>query len=161
MRVEELLAHAHQRRGAARREIEPAKQFEPARLAGAMQLGGGFGGRRRPPGGDRGIDAGVVVPEGLRQRLEKGDARPGGQLGIVVENFVGERDARGFAAAGQQRLAQLDETVGAPARRRAARDQGAAAVGDALQHLAEERGVHRHHRCSLPLGKTANDRDER
>ena len=42
--VEQLLAHAHQRRGAAGREIEPAEQFEPARLARLMQLGGG---RRR------------------------------------------------------------------------------------------------------------------
>ena len=31
-RVEQLLAHAHQRRGAAGRQIEPAKQFQPARL---------------------------------------------------------------------------------------------------------------------------------
>jgi hypothetical protein len=144
--VKKLLAHAHERSGAAGSEVEPAKQFEAARLAGAMQLGGGFGGRRSPPGGDRRIDAGLIMPEGARQRLKEGDARPGGQIGIIVENFVGERHTRGFTTAGQQRLAELDDTIGAPARRRAARDQGAAAVGDALQHLTEERGIHRHHR---------------
>ena len=41
--VEQLLAHAHQRRGAVGRQIEPAKQLEPARLAGAIKLGRGVG----------------------------------------------------------------------------------------------------------------------
>jgi hypothetical protein len=88
------------------------------------------------------------MPEGARQRLEKGDARPGGQIGIIVENFVGERDAGGLAAARQKRLAKLDDTVRAAARRCAARDQSPAAIGNALQHLAEERGIHRHHRTA-------------
>ena len=39
-RVEQLLAHAHQRGGAAGREIEPAEQLLPARLGRAMKLGG-------------------------------------------------------------------------------------------------------------------------
>jgi hypothetical protein len=38
--VEQLLAHPHQRGGTAGREIEPAEQFEPPRLAGAVQFGG-------------------------------------------------------------------------------------------------------------------------
>ena len=41
-RIEQLLAHAHQRRGAAGREIEPAEQFLPARLGGLMDLGCGL-----------------------------------------------------------------------------------------------------------------------
>ena len=36
--VEQLLAHAHQRGGAAGREIEPAEQLLPARLGCGMQL---------------------------------------------------------------------------------------------------------------------------
>ena len=115
--VEELLAHAHQRRGAAGREIEPAEQFEPARLGGAIQLGRGIGGRRLPPGGDRGIDAGAIVAEGCRQRLEEGDARSDRQRRIVGENLVGERHAGGLAAAGKQRLAELDQAVRALTRR--------------------------------------------
>ena len=57
------------------------------------------------------------MAEGLRQRLEKGDARPGRQRRIVGQNFVGQRDARGLAAAGKQRLAKLDQAVRALARR--------------------------------------------
>ena len=40
--VEQLLAHAHERRGAAGREIEPAEQFQPPRLAGVVQFGRGL-----------------------------------------------------------------------------------------------------------------------
>ena len=157
-RVEQLLAHAHQRRGAAGRQIEPAEQFQPARLGGAMQFVRGIGGRRLPPGGNGGVDAGGIVAEGFRQRLEEGDARPGGQRRIVRQNLVGQRHAGGLAAAGKQRLAQLDQTVRAPARRLAP-DQGAAAVRDALQHLAEERGIQRNHPISPSARhETANDR---
>ena len=52
-RVEQLLAHAHQRGGAARREIEPAEQFLPARLGRLMHLGGGLVVRLVLPGLDR------------------------------------------------------------------------------------------------------------
>ena len=56
-RIEQLLAHAHQRGGAAGRQIEPAQQLLPARLGRAMDLGrGGIGGRALP-GRDRGIRA--------------------------------------------------------------------------------------------------------
>ena len=50
--VEQLLAHAHQRDGAAGREIEPAEQFLPARLGGGVHFGGGLVGRLVAPGGD-------------------------------------------------------------------------------------------------------------
>ncbi len=51
--VEQLLAHAHQRRGTAGGEIEPAEQFETARLGGVIELGavasdGAAAKRRRP-----------------------------------------------------------------------------------------------------------------
>ena len=64
-----------------------------------------------------------------------------------VKDLVGERHAGGLAAAGQQRLAEFDQTVGfaLPAPRRSRRISARLAVGDALQHLAEERGVHRNH----------------
>ena len=91
------------------------------------------------------------------ERLEEGDARPGRQLGVARQDFLRERDAGRLAAAGQQLLAELDQTGRALMRRLAALalDQCAAAVGDALQHFAEERGVHRF----IPSGKAlANDR---
>jgi hypothetical protein len=161
-RIEQLLAHAHQRGSAAGRQIEAAKQFQAARFAAAMELGGAIGGRRRLPGGERRIDARRIVAKSLGQGLEKGDARPGGQPGIVVENLIGERDAGSLAPPRQQRFGKLEDAVGAAARGGAARDQGAAAVGDALQHLAKERGIHRHHRTISPLAPNlANDRAER
>ena len=103
--VEQLLAHAHQRGGAAGREIEPAEQFEPPRLAGLLQLGGVVGARRGPPGRDGAVDAGAIVTERGGERLEKGDARPGRELGIARQDLVRERDAGSLAAAGQQLLA--------------------------------------------------------
>ncbi len=103
--VEQLLAHAHQRRGAAGGEIEPAEQFEPARFAGVMQFGRGFVGRRLLPGGDGAGRCGAIGAECGGERLEKGDARPGRQLGIAGENVLRERHAGRLAAAGQQLLA--------------------------------------------------------
>jgi hypothetical protein len=103
--------------------------------------------RRRclPPGRDRAIDAGTIVAESGGERLEKGDARPGRELGIAGQDVLGERHAGRLAAAGQKFLALFDEAGRALMRRLAALapDQRAAAVGDALQHFAEERGVHR------------------
>ena len=106
-RVEQLLAHAHQRRRAAGREIEAAEQLEPPRLGCAMELGRGGVRGRVHPGGGRGAEPGTVGAEPARQRLEKGNARPGVQLGIAGQDFARERDARGFAAAREQILAQM------------------------------------------------------
>ena len=138
--VEELLAHAHQRRGAARREIEPAEQLEPPWLAGRVKIGRHLVGRRFPPCGDSAIDAGAVRAEGGGERLEESNARAGGQVGVARQDLLGQRHARGLTAARQQRLAELDQAGGALMRRLAtlALDQCAAAFGDALQHFAEE-----------------------
>ena len=143
--VEELLAHAHQRRRAAGREIEPAQEFQPARLGGAMQFGCGLRRLIDAPGRNRFVDARAIMAERGRHRLEESDARSDRQVGIFVEDLVGERHARGLPATRQQFLAELDEAGGALVRRLAAlaQDQGAAAVRDALQHFAEKRGVHR------------------
>jgi len=143
--VKELLAHAHKGGGAAGRKIEPADELEPARLGNAMELGRVRGRGLNAPGRDRGIDATAIVAEGGRQRFEESDARPDSQLGIVGEDLVGERDARGLAAAGKQVLAKLNQAGRARARRLAALPpyQGAAPFGDALQHLAEKRAIHR------------------
>ena len=150
--VEQLLAHAHQRRGTARSEIEPAKQFEPPRFAGGVKIGRGCVRRRLPPGGNGAIDPRLIVTEGSGQRFEEGDARPGCQLGVTRQNFLRQRHAGSLAAAGQQVLAQFNQTRRTFMGRLAplALDQGAAAVGDALQHFAEEGGVHR----VIPSGKT-------
>jgi hypothetical protein len=108
-----------------------------------VQLGGGFVRRRLLPRFDRVGDAGAVGTEGGGERLEEGDARSDGQILVAAEDVAGQCHAGGFAAAGQQRLAQLQQASRALPRRLAALDQGTAAVGDALQHFAEKGGVHR------------------
>ena len=138
--VEQLLAHAHQSRGAAGREIEPPEQFQPPWLAGMVQVGRRRVGRRLPPRRDGLVDVGTVGAEGGGERLEEGDARPGGQVGVTRQDLLRQRDAGRLAAAGQQRLAEFDQTGRALMRRLAALalDQCAAPLGDALQHFAEE-----------------------
>ena len=144
--VDQLLAHAHQRRRPTRREIEAPEELEPPRLGCVMDLGRGRVGGRVEPGRGRRAEPGTVGPEPARQRLEEGNAGARGQLAIAGEDFARERDARGFAAARQQILAKLDE-VGrallgdlAPVAR--AVDQRAAALRNGLQHVAEEGGIH-------------------
>ncbi len=128
------------------RKIEPAEQLLPARLGGGMQLRGGLLRAFARPRIDRRIDALAVGPEAHRERLEERDARPGGELGVACEDLARERDPRGLAASRQQFLAQLDQRLGARGRLAAAVagavDERAAALGDRLQQLAEERGVH-------------------
>ncbi len=145
-RIEKLLAHAHQRGGAARREIEPAQQLLPARFGGGVNLGGGLVGRRGLPGGDGGVEPLAVRAEAVGQRLEKGDARPGRQLGVFGEDLLGQRHAGGLAAAGQQFLAQLGQRLrarrGLAAAVARAIEQRPAALGNAVEHLAEEGRVH-------------------
>src|SRR5215470_1636374 len=53
-----------------------------------------------------------VRPEIAHQRLEEGEPALGIEIVIVVEHLTRHRGARGFAPAGQQRLAQVDQAVG-------------------------------------------------
>ncbi len=132
-RVEKLLAHTHQRRGAARRQIEPPQQLLAARLGGAMHLGRrGLSDGISLPGRNRGIEPRPVWTEAVSQRLEEGDARSGGQFGVLGEDFAGERRARRLAAARQQFLAQLGRaSPNAPPTGRGGRGRGRAAPGRA------------------------------
>src|SRR5713101_3443239 len=116
-----------------------------------MKRGGGFVRRRLAPSGDGALDSWPVVAEGLGQGFEEDDARSGGQFGVTREYFLRQRYAGRLAAAGQQVLTEFDQTRGAFMRRFAplALDQCAATLRDALQHFAEEGGVHR----VIPSGK--------
>ena len=146
-RVHQPLAHRDQRLGAARRQVEPAKQLLAARLGGVVQLGGGDVARRCLPGRDGALEPLLVGAEAVRQRLEEGDARPGGQLGEAQQDVAGERGAGRLAAHRHELLAHVDQALRALLRGAApaagAVDQRPPAVGDGLQELAEERGVHR------------------
>ncbi len=108
-RVQQLLAHMHQRHGAAGRQIEPAEQFLPARLGSGVHGGGGGVALVFPPGRDGGFQPRVVRPEALGERLEERDARPSGKFGVAAENFAGERHTGGLAAAGEQVFGELDQ----------------------------------------------------
>ncbi len=144
--VEQLLAHAHQRGRAVRRQVEAAKQLEPPRLGRAMHLGGDRVVGRVEPGRGGGTEPRAVGAVAFGQRLEEGDAGAGLELRVAHENLARERDARGLAAARQQRVAELDQARRALLRDLApvarAIDQRAAAFRDGLQHVAEEGGVH-------------------
>ena len=67
-----------------------------------MDLPGGLLGRRRLPGGHRGIEPLAVYAVATSQCLEEGDARANGQFVVAAEDFSGERDPGGLAAAGQK-----------------------------------------------------------
>ena len=145
-RIEQLLAHPHQRRGAARRKIEPAQQLLPPRLGRKMNPGRGLVGGRGLPCLDRGFEVFAVRPEAVRQGFEECDPRPDCQLGVFFENLAGQRHARRLAAAGQQLLAKIGETFRAcrghiPPVARAV-EQRTAALGDAVEHFAEKGRVH-------------------
>ena len=111
---------------------------------------------RAQPGAGGGAEPVAIGAEAARQRLEEGDARAGCQLGVAREDFARERDAGGFAAAGEQILAELDEVgralLGDPAPVARAVDERAAAFRDGLQHIAEEGGAHR-----MPESLAASD----
>ena len=72
--------------------------------------------------------------------------RSRGQLGVAQQDLPREGHAGRLAAARQQLLAELDQAVGARRRQAAplagAVYEGAAALGNGLQQLAEKRGVH-------------------
>ena len=144
-RVKELLAHVDQRGRAAGREVEAAEQLLAARLRCEMQFRDGFIALIALPGLDRGGKPLAVRAEALRKRLEHRDARAGLELGVAGQDVACERDTGRFAAAGQQVFAKLDDAFGLGCRPTAiagAVEQCPAALGDRLQHFAEERGVH-------------------
>ncbi len=92
-RVEQMLAHPHQRGGAAGREVEPTQQLLPPRLGGGVDTGRGGVRWARAPGLDRGGEPRVVGPEFRGEALEKGDPRAGGQLRVACQDLAGERHA--------------------------------------------------------------------
>ncbi len=151
--VEQAGAHGDQCRGGAGREVQPADQLLPARLAGGVEFGeaalGGGGGI----GGDRLVEPRLVRAEGLGQRLEEGDALAGLQGAVEDQYLAGQRDAGGLAAAGEQLLAEFDDIGGADRPDGAAFapfQQGAAALGYGAEQVAEEAGVAIRHASSNP-----------
>ena len=69
--VHQLLAHAHQRDGAAGRQIETPEQLLPARLGGGVDFRCGLIAGLFLPGGDGGLHAGMIRPETARPSASK------------------------------------------------------------------------------------------
>jgi hypothetical protein len=65
--LKQLFTHRDQRGSAAWRKIKPAQQFQPARLGGAVQVGGGSIRRCCLPRVDRGIDPRPIRTEPNRR----------------------------------------------------------------------------------------------
>ncbi len=82
-----------------------------------------------------------AVSQAACQRLEERDAGTGFELAVAREDFASERHPRGFAAAGQEILAELGEVgralLGDTSPVARAVDERAAAFRDGLQHIAE------------------------
>ena len=111
-----------------------------------MQLRRGLVRRIALPGLDRRGNPLAVGAEARRQRLEEGDARAGGQLGVADEDLARECHAGSLAAPGEEVLAQLNQALRAlgakPALLARAVHEGTAAIGNRLQQLPEEGNVH-------------------
>ncbi|MGY3587241.1 hypothetical protein ACVIF9_005918 [Bradyrhizobium sp. USDA 4350] len=92
------------------------------------------------PALDRLRQSGVIGAEIAGQRLEERQAAGGIEVVVAVEHFARHRGAGGFAAAGQQRLAQFQKlgrilpVVG----RAGAAEQDAAAFGNRREQVGEE-----------------------
>ena len=139
---EQVLAHAHQRRRAARRLVEPPDQLLPARLGGEMQLGHGLLRSVRRIGLDGALQALMVAAELVDQAAQEHEARLAVERLVAGEHRARERDARSLAAPGQQGFAELLE-IGAVARRAAPEaQQRSAALRDAGKKVAEEGVAH-------------------
>ena len=147
-RIEQLLAHAHQRGGAARREIEPAQQFLPAR----PRRRHGFrrrSCRRARPARRRWRHRAATRsgPKRFASASKKAMRGPVVSSAYLARISSGQRHARRLAAPGQQFLAQFRQTFRARSRIAAAVaravEQRPAALGNAVEHLAEKGRVHR------------------
>ena len=88
----------------------------------------------------------MIGTEILPQGLEEGDAGSGRQLYVAIEDFSRERHPGGLSALGEELAAELDQIGRAPFRYAPAIarpvNQSPAALGDRLQQLTEEGGVH-------------------
>ena len=143
--VEQLLAHAHQRRGATRREIEPAQQFQPARLGGAVHFGARPRRRIVAPGLTAALESLPVRAERVRQRLEESDARSGGELAIARQDLAAsatpEASPRPESSSSHNWM-RLAERCSRGSRRSSRSISARPRSAMRLQHVAKKRGVH-------------------
>ena len=107
--VEQVGTHLHQLASAARRTVETAKQLLPPRLRGKVQIAGVRIRRLVAPGLHRLRQPLVVRAVMARQLLEECEPALGVEVVIAVKQLAGHRGAGGFAAARQQRFAQLQQ----------------------------------------------------
>ena len=134
-------AHLDQRRGAARRAIEPPEQVMAARLGGVVDIA-----RRGLVGvgaeiGDCRHDPLAIGPELVGKRAK--ERRMVGRIerAVAAQDLGGERDPRRLAPPGDQRPASFDQRFGAVftvLRPRLDLEHRAAALGDRGQKIVKK-----------------------
>ena len=140
-RVEELLAHPHQRSGAAGRKVEPPQQFLPARLGRDVDTRGGDVRRVCAPGLDRGGEPLVVGPEFRREssRKRRPAARRSAPRSAPGSRSRAPRPRLRRARTGAARTGRPDwPNAARTAAVAVAGHERAAAICDRLQHVAEK-----------------------
>ena len=153
---QQLFAHAHQRRRAARREIEATDELLATRFGGRMQFQHRLRVRSGAIGVDRQRQPDVVVAELVDEAAQEGEARLVPERLVARKDRARERDARGFAATGKQGFAKRGEIALAlgPLRPAPAPQERAAAIRDAGEKIAEEGVAH----AGLPRTRMAGRR---
>ena len=146
-RIEQLLAHAHQRGGAAGRKIEAAQQLLPARLGGVVHLGRGLVGRRGLPGLDGGVE---LAP--CPARSGSASASKNAMRGPVVSSAYLARISLASATpdasprpdsnSSHSSTRLSDRAAGASRRSRARSSSARPRSRDAVKHFAEKGRVH-------------------
>jgi len=147
-RVHQLFAHGDQRLGAARREVEAAKQLLPTRLGGTVQLDGGDCRRATAARPRRRARSACDRARSDAPAPREGDARAGVQLREAQQDIAGERGYRRASprteTSSSHRSTRLSErSASAPRPAAGAVDKRPPALGDRLQQFAEERRIHR------------------
>ena len=146
--LDQILAHRHQRRRSARRQVEPPEQLLPGRLhrlQQALQVDGRGLLAIVVPGAADGYEVGV---EGMREQPEELDPRRHRLAGIAIEQLPGQGHSRCLSPARQQgsgeRLERLRRLGSGRLLRPAGRtlEQGPAPLGNAAEHVVKEARVH-------------------
>ena len=150
--LDEVLAHGHERAGAAGREVQPAEHFLTRRLDRLEKRLQGPRRLRLVVGGPGGAQALLVGTEIASQQSEERDALGDRQAAVKIEQLPSQRNAGGLATPRQQQSRQILDPVsgmgrtlaalpgGSPSRR--AVDEMAPAFGNAAQHVLEEARAH-------------------
>ena len=107
--AKDIFSHSNEHRGTARREVEAAQQFLQTGFGGLVQLAGQFGTRVRDVVRDGLVDLFRVGPETFGEQDQELQLHFGRGAGVGIEQFSRARNARSFAAFGEQPFGERAE----------------------------------------------------